>query len=175
MVCIGVRRFIPSLLVRFAHSLRKGHSRLKSGKLPHPTRSRLLLAGLRPARMVRGTSFRAIAVRFVEGGAFAWTPALAGISGRRFILSVRVQRPAIQAHAYGCASAVPSLVTAEIPQSDVLVTAEIPQSDVFRGRQTTSGGQPEIGDFWRRRCSLRGSRSRISGTRSPRPRGCPGV
>jgi hypothetical protein len=60
------------------------------------------------------------AVRFVEGGAFAWTPALAGLSGRRVILSVRVQRPAIQAHAYGCASAVPSLVTAEIPQSDVL-------------------------------------------------------
>ena len=54
MVCIGVRRFMPSLLVRFAHSLRKGHSRLKSGKLPHPTRSRLLFAGLRPARMVRG-------------------------------------------------------------------------------------------------------------------------
>jgi hypothetical protein len=27
--------------------------------------------------MVRGTSFRAIAVRFVEGRAFAWTPALA--------------------------------------------------------------------------------------------------
>ena len=41
------------------------------------------------------------------------------IIGRRFILSVRVQRPAVQAHAYGCASAVPSLVTAEIPQSDV--------------------------------------------------------
>ena len=90
--------------------------------------------------MVRGTSFRAIAVRFVKGGAFAWTPALAGLTGRRVILSVRVQRPAIcsrarrarshgprdlrslaiQAHAYGCASAVPSLVTTEIPQTDVL-------------------------------------------------------
>jgi len=35
------------------------------------------------------------AVRFVEGGAFAWTPALAGISGRRLISSVRVQHPAI--------------------------------------------------------------------------------
>jgi hypothetical protein len=57
------------------------------------------------------------AVRFVEGGAFAWTPALAGISGRRVILSVRLQHPAIQAHAYGCASAVPCLVTAEIPQA----------------------------------------------------------
>ena len=77
---------------------RVGLSRLQSRKLPHPARSRLLLAGRGPARMVRGTSFRAIAVRFVEGpvrrglttcrlcactGAFAWTPALAGIPGRR--------------------------------------------------------------------------------------------
>ena len=49
-----------------------------------------------------------------------WTPALAGIPGRRFIPLVRVPHPAIQAHAYGCASVVPGLVTTEIPQTDVL-------------------------------------------------------
>jgi hypothetical protein len=36
------------------------------------------------------------------------------------MLSVRVQCPAVQAHAHGCVSAVPSLVTTEIPQTDVL-------------------------------------------------------
>ena len=35
--------------------------------------------------------------------------------GRRFIRSIRVQRPAVQAHAQGCAFAAPGLVAAKIP------------------------------------------------------------
>ena len=36
------------------------------------------------------------------------------------MLSIRVHRSAVQAHAYGCASTGASLVPAEIPQSNVL-------------------------------------------------------
>jgi len=71
----------------------------RDSKRTPPTRSRLLLAVCRPAGMVRGTSFRAIAARFVAGGAFALTPALAGLSDKRLILSVHVQRPAIHSRA----------------------------------------------------------------------------
>ena len=59
------------------------------------------------------------AVRFVEGGAFAWTPVLAAVGGR-LIIAIHVQRPAIQTHVYGCASARRRLRRAEMLQTDVL-------------------------------------------------------
>ena len=58
-------------------------------------------------------------VRFVEGGAFAWTPVLAA-GGGRLVIAVHVQCPAIQAHVYGCASARRLLRRAEILQTDIL-------------------------------------------------------
>ena len=59
-----------------------------------------------------------VAVRFVEGRAFAWTPVLA-IAGR-LVIAIHVQRPAIQAHVYGCATARRRLRRAEVLQADVL-------------------------------------------------------
>ncbi|AHG02129.1 hypothetical protein HALLA_02135 (plasmid) [Halostagnicola larsenii XH-48] len=70
--------------------------------------------------MTQGTPpHKQVSYHALQGVAFSVDSRLTAKSGRR-IFAIYVQRPGVQAHAYGCASTPRLLLVAEILQADIL-------------------------------------------------------